>query len=85
MDVGMNGGKWKHWNVNIRFLKELEAAVGHNVFTNKEAYNVYAVKCKKIGSMDNWAQMNVRNTLCASAAWGILERVDKGAYRFPVR
>lgn len=44
--------------------------------TNKE------IRKARKQKMDNWGEMNTRNTLCAAVQCGLLVRVEKGIYTF---
>ena len=80
------------------FIRALAHETGHGnmaAFTNKVAYEVYAIHCGKkdhrfdgsptiLHDMENdpRLQMNVRNQLCKLAHWGILTRIRLGVYKW---
>lgn len=84
------GFKWTTWRLNIKFLhhlavfemKQIATQGYYFTFTNKDAYDIFKEHCHGGEELDNWDEMNARNTLCAAAYRGVLIRVDDGEYYF---
>ena len=75
---------WETWSISRRFMKFLHKLVGGESFDVEKAYSAYKVYPYRIKDFDEWSAMNVRNNLAASTERGLLERINRGVYKFAI-
>ena len=82
---------WSNWRINKSFMQRLRNMFGLQPFTNRQAYEVYAMHHAEEWGSDvkgfgdpnaQYLQMNVRNHLCAAAYRDELVRLGPGHYCF---